>query len=265
MNDSHHPRSPPRRHRPPRFSQMHGLGRHRRALDPERRRPHLARARAGHRAAAAPALPAGQLHFVQISDSHIGFNKPANTDVAATFRETIARINALPEAPEFLLHTGDLTHLAEAGEFDTLEQMLQGLPHQAGVLRARRTRHPQRQRRAVSRTLRQGHRRAPAGTASISKGVHFVGLVNVANITEGGLGVLGARAARLARRRTSRRSPARHADRGLRARAALDGLSEMGLGHGRRGTRRSRCSSASARSPCSTATFTRRCRRSRAT
>src|SRR5476649_2481179 len=70
------------------------------------------------------AAPAGTLNFVQISDSHIGFKKPANMDVAATFRETIARINALPVAPEFMLHTGDLTHLAEAEEFDGLEQML---------------------------------------------------------------------------------------------------------------------------------------------
>src|SRR4051794_30508049 len=69
-----------------------------------------------------PALP-GTLNFVQISDSHIGFKKPANTDVAATFRETIARINAQPVAPEFILHTGDLTHLAAAEEFDALDQM----------------------------------------------------------------------------------------------------------------------------------------------
>src|SRR6266516_3298017 len=62
------------------------------------------------------AAPAGTLNFVQISDSHIGFKKPANMDVAATFRETISRINALPVAPEFMLHTGDLTHLAEAEE-----------------------------------------------------------------------------------------------------------------------------------------------------
>src|SRR4029077_16783689 len=55
---------------------------------------------------AAPAAPAAPLHFVQIRDSHIGFKKPANPDVGATFRETIARINALPVAPEFLLHTG---------------------------------------------------------------------------------------------------------------------------------------------------------------
>src|SRR5258708_40228851 len=46
--------------------------------------------------------------FVQISDSHIGFNKEANKDVAATLREAVARINALPKTPSFMLHTGDL-------------------------------------------------------------------------------------------------------------------------------------------------------------
>src|SRR5689334_6291542 len=49
-------------------------------------------------------LATAELNFVQISDSHIGFNKPANTNVIGTFRETINRINSLPKAPEFLLH-----------------------------------------------------------------------------------------------------------------------------------------------------------------
>src|SRR3954453_9761333 len=62
--------------------------------------------------------------FVQISDSHIGFNKPANTDVVGTLKQAIAKINALPTAPDFILHTGDLTHLSEPAEFDTLDQML---------------------------------------------------------------------------------------------------------------------------------------------
>src|SRR6516164_7974946 len=57
------------------------------------------------------AIDTAELNFVQISDSHIGFDKPANTDVVGTFQETIARINSLPRVPEFLLHTGDLTHL----------------------------------------------------------------------------------------------------------------------------------------------------------
>src|SRR5512136_2191743 len=48
----------------------------------------------------------GDFSFVQISDSHIGFNKPANTDVVRTLKQAIARINALPAAPDFVLHTG---------------------------------------------------------------------------------------------------------------------------------------------------------------
>src|SRR6266404_12989 len=70
------------------------------------------------------AIASAELNFVQISDSHIGFNKPANTDVVGTFRETIMRINALPKTPEFLLHTGDLTHLSDPAQFDTLGQVL---------------------------------------------------------------------------------------------------------------------------------------------
>src|SRR5215212_9335411 len=50
----------------------------------------------------------GELSFAQISDSHMGFNKPANTDVAATLMTAVEKINGLPAAPEFLLHTGDI-------------------------------------------------------------------------------------------------------------------------------------------------------------
>src|SRR4051794_18912745 len=53
--------------------------------------------------------PRGDFHFAQISDSHIGFNKPANTDVTGTFREAIARIDALSTPPDFLIHTGDIS------------------------------------------------------------------------------------------------------------------------------------------------------------
>jgi 3',5'-cyclic-AMP phosphodiesterase len=63
------------------------------------------------------AIATAELSFVQISDSHIGFNKPANTDVVGTTREAIMRINALPKVPEFLLHTGDLTHLSDPTGF----------------------------------------------------------------------------------------------------------------------------------------------------
>ena len=64
--------------------------------------------------------PKGELSFVQISDSHMGFNKPANPDVVATLQAAIDKINALPAAPEFLLHTGDISHLSKPGEFDRL-------------------------------------------------------------------------------------------------------------------------------------------------
>ena len=79
-------------------------------------------------AVAAEAKPtvAADFTFVQISDSHIGFNKEANKDVLGTLKEAVAKINALPTPPDFIIHTGDLTHLSEAEEFDTLEQILKG-------------------------------------------------------------------------------------------------------------------------------------------
>src|SRR6266851_1112377 len=55
----------------------------------------------------------GDLSFVQISDSHMGFNKPANPDVAATFKAAIDKINVLSSSPEFMLHTGDISHLSK--------------------------------------------------------------------------------------------------------------------------------------------------------
>jgi 3',5'-cyclic-AMP phosphodiesterase len=78
----------------------------------------------GQAANSASQIATAELNFVQISDSHIGFNKPANTDVVGTTREAIMLINALPKPPEFLLHTGDLTHLTEPEQFDTLAQVM---------------------------------------------------------------------------------------------------------------------------------------------
>ncbi len=130
------------------------------------------------------------LSFVQISDSHIGFNKEANKDVAETLRAAVARINTLPKAPSFMLHTGDLTHLAEAEEFDTLEQILKGcrvrdvfyVPGEHDVLNDNGQQYRE----------RFGKKAKGAGWYSFDqKGVHFVGLVNVMDIKEGGLGVLG--------------------------------------------------------------------------
>ncbi|HLY92273.1 MAG TPA: metallophosphoesterase, partial [Candidatus Angelobacter sp.] len=62
----------------------------------------------------------GELCFVQISDSHMGFNKPANPDVAATLKAAVDKINALPVKPSFILHTGDISHLSRPEEFDNV-------------------------------------------------------------------------------------------------------------------------------------------------
>ena len=66
----------------------------------------------------------GALHFVQISDSHIGFNRPANPDVVSTLQAAVDKINALAQQPEFLIHTGDLSQDSKAEQFDTLDQIL---------------------------------------------------------------------------------------------------------------------------------------------
>ena len=68
----------------------------------------------------------GDFTFVQISDSHIGFDKAANADVTATCQAAIDQINALPVEPDLIIHTGDLTHLSKPSEFDTLNQLLKG-------------------------------------------------------------------------------------------------------------------------------------------
>src|ERR1700753_4507833 len=65
--------------------------------------------------------------FVQISDTHIGFNKEANPDVNSTLTKTIDLVNAMPEQPGLIIHTGDITHLSKASEFDTAQQMMSRL------------------------------------------------------------------------------------------------------------------------------------------
>ena len=71
-----------------------------------------------------PELPATGFHFVQISDSHIGFDKAANPEPLKTLLEAKARIRGLASPPAFILHTGDITHLSRPDEFDTAAQVL---------------------------------------------------------------------------------------------------------------------------------------------
>src|ERR1700676_471868 len=132
----------------------------------------------------------GDLSFVQISDSHIGFNKAANPDVTATLREAIAKVNALATPPSFVLHTGDLTQLSKPEEFDTLSESLKSLktgrifyvPGEHDVLNDN------------GQIFRERFGKETQGDGWYSfdqKGVHFVGLVNVLNLKAGGLGYLG--------------------------------------------------------------------------
>jgi 3',5'-cyclic AMP phosphodiesterase CpdA len=138
-----------------------------------------------------PSPPAaGDFTFVQLSDSHIGFSKEPNKDVTATFREAVARINALPQAPAFVLHTGDLTHLSRPGEFDTAAEVLKEartgavfcVPGEHDVFTD------------GGRRYRERYGQGTQGTGWRSfdyQGVHFVGLVNVMDLKAGGLGMLG--------------------------------------------------------------------------
>ncbi len=79
---------------------------------------------AGDRAAAAAAEGPGALRFVQISDSHLGFTGAANLDVAATFGAAINQVNSLGYEPDFVMHSGDVTHLSLAAEFGLAKEML---------------------------------------------------------------------------------------------------------------------------------------------
>ncbi|MGH9714938.1 MAG: metallophosphoesterase family protein [Candidatus Acidiferrales bacterium] len=132
----------------------------------------------------------GELAFVQISDSHIGFNKAANPDVTATLQVAIDKINALPVRPEFVLHTGDLSHLSKDSEFDTLDQSLKSI--RTGAIHYVPGEHDVLNDNGAQYRERYGKGTKGDGWYSFDqKGVHFVGLVNVMNLKAGGLGNLG--------------------------------------------------------------------------
>jgi 3',5'-cyclic AMP phosphodiesterase CpdA len=75
----------------------------------------------------AEAADPAALHIVQVSDSHIGFTGPANTDVTGSFSKAIAEVNAMKQTPDFVMHTGDLTHLSTPAQFDQVHQMMKGV------------------------------------------------------------------------------------------------------------------------------------------
>ncbi|MGA2811827.1 MAG: metallophosphoesterase [Candidatus Acidiferrum sp.] len=135
-------------------------------------------------------VSAGELSFVQISDSHMGFNKPANPDVAATLQVAVDKINGLATPPEFLLHTGDVSHLSKPEQFDTVDQILKGVPSQKVFYVPGE--HDVLDDDGKQFLERYGKGSKGAGWYSFDKkGVHFIGLVNVMNLKAGGLGTLG--------------------------------------------------------------------------
>ncbi len=138
------------------------------------------------------ALRKGVFSFVQISDSHIGFNKEPNQDVTKTFQEAVNKINSLEDEPAFLIHTGDITHLSKPEQFDTATQILKSakasqvyyVPGEHDVFTDDGKIYLERFGRGT-----QGN-----GWQSFDyKGVHFIGLINVLNLKQGsGTGLGGS-------------------------------------------------------------------------
>ena len=134
----------------------------------------------------------GVFSFVQISDSHIGFNKEPNQDVTKTFQEAVNKINALEDQPAFLIHTGDITHLSKPEQFDTAVQVLKSaktsqiyyVPGEHDVFTDDGKIYLERFGRGT-----QGN-----GWQSFDyRGVHFIGLINVLNLKQGtGTGLGGS-------------------------------------------------------------------------
>jgi 3',5'-cyclic AMP phosphodiesterase CpdA len=134
---------------------------------------------------------ASALTFLQISDSHVGFDKAANPNALATLQEAIDKIGALPARPSFMIHTGDITHLSRAAEFDNADQVIgkakldvHYVPGEHDVID---------EDRGKAYLDRYGRQAKGAGWYSFDQaGVHFIGLVNVLDLKAGGLGNLGA-------------------------------------------------------------------------
>ncbi|MGB8281878.1 MAG: metallophosphoesterase [Pseudolabrys sp.] len=135
------------------------------------------------------AADAKGLTFLQISDSHIGFDKPANPNAKGTLEEAIERIKAIQTKPAFMIHTGDITHLSKESEFDDAEKIISQaklevhyVPGEHDVIDPEIKLYKERYGRGT---------KGPGYYSFDANGVHFVGLVNVANLKGGGMGSLG--------------------------------------------------------------------------
>ncbi|MBS0479354.1 MAG: metallophosphoesterase [Proteobacteria bacterium] len=142
------------------------------------------------RAAAAPGA-ASPFTFLQVSDSHIGFDKAANPDTRVTLRQALAKVKALPVAPTFIIHTGDVTQVSRDNEFDDADQILKETGVQTFFVPGEHDMVDE----GGGKTFLARFGKGSLGSGWFSfdhQGAHFVGLVNVADLKPGGMGNLGA-------------------------------------------------------------------------
>jgi 3',5'-cyclic AMP phosphodiesterase CpdA len=132
----------------------------------------------------------GGFIFLQISDSHVGFNKAANPNALGTLQEAIAKVKALPSKPAFMLHTGDITHLSKPKEFDDAAQVIGSVGLDVHYVPGE---HDNLDEVPLKSYLeRYGKNTKGTGWYSFNRnGVHFIGLNNVMNLKAGGMGMLG--------------------------------------------------------------------------
>jgi 3',5'-cyclic AMP phosphodiesterase CpdA len=132
----------------------------------------------------------GKPLFVQISDTHIGFNKEANPDVAGTLRQTIDIVNSMHDQPALIIHTGDITHLSKPAEFDLAQQLFTSL--RTSEMHTVPGEHDTTDATVTEYFNRFGKASDNKGYYSFDHaGVHFIGLINVLQFKPGGLGTLG--------------------------------------------------------------------------
>src|ERR1700732_3050592 len=137
----------------------------------------------------AMAADAKGLTFLQISDSHMGFDKAANPNARGTLEEAVGKIIALPQKPAFMIHTGDISHLSLESQFDDADRIISQtkldvhyVPGEHDFLDPEQ------------KFYRERYGRGTKGAGWYSfdaNGVHFIGLVNVVDLKAGGLGNLG--------------------------------------------------------------------------
>jgi len=132
----------------------------------------------------------GKPLFVQISDTHIGFNKEANPDVAGTLTQTIDIVNGMRDQPALIIHTGDITHLSKPAEFDLAQQLFGRL--RTTEMHTVPGEHDTTDAAVIEYFNRFGRASDNKGYYSFDHaGVHFIGLINVLKFKPGGLGTLG--------------------------------------------------------------------------